>query len=254
VGNNLKAIWAEDQRTPFGFVSCKVTHTAVDKKCKSRTGTNITSPRQWVGKRIAYQSGQLYVVEVMLGSVGLNIKDVTPVVVGFDTAPLTSGSVDAFDVFTNNEPLALKLQGVKLNIMPAYKFGMASFYSDILIAPDSELKAHPAFVRKFVGILDRAWHYALEHPKAVADMVVKDYFPTQFGVPSNKRQQELELQVFANQLARTPQGRISGRMSLARWQKIVHILSAYPASLGGKPLVTHAVNPSSLFTNEFAPK
>jgi ABC-type nitrate/sulfonate/bicarbonate transport system substrate-binding protein len=254
VGNNLKAVWVEDQRTPFGFIACAVTHDpAIDSKCKSRTGTNITSPRQWKGLRIAYQAGQLYVPEVMLASVGLNISDVRPVVVGFDTAPLTTGSVDAFDVFINNETIALKLLGVHVNVMPAYKFGMSAFYSDVLEAPDSEISAHPAFVRKFVHLLDRGWKYALAHPKQVADMVVKDYNPKTFGVPTSTRQQELELKEFASVLARDQNGTISGRMTLQRWQQIVHILSTYPANLNGKPLITRPVAARSLFTNAFAP-
>jgi ABC-type nitrate/sulfonate/bicarbonate transport system substrate-binding protein len=254
VGNNLKAIWVEDQRTPFGFIACAVTHnSAVDSKCKSRTGRNVTSPRQWKGLRVAYQSGQLYVPEVMLASVGLGIKDVRPVVVGFDTAPLTTGAVDTFDVFINNETIALRLLGVKVNVMPAYKFGMSSFYSDVLEAPDSEINAHPAFVRKFVHLLDRGWKYALTHSNQVADMVVKNYNPKTFGVPTSQHQQELELQEFASELARDQSGTISGRMTLQRWQQIVHILSTYPASLNGKPLITHPVAARSLFTNAFAP-
>jgi ABC-type nitrate/sulfonate/bicarbonate transport system substrate-binding protein len=254
VGNKLKAIWAEDQRTPFGFIACAVTHnSATDKKCKSRTGVNVTSPRQWKGLRIAYQTGQLYVPEVMLASVGLKISDVRPVVVGFDTAPLTTGAVDAFDVFINNETIALKLLGVKVNVMPAYQFGMSAFYSDVLEAPDSEINAHPAFVRTFVQLLDRGWKYALAHPKQVADMVVKNYNPKTFGVPTSTRQQELELQEFAGELARDQNGTISGRMTLQRWQQIVHILSTYPANLNGKPLLSHPVSAGSLFTNAFAP-
>lgn len=253
-GNKIRAVWVEDQRTPFGFISCKVTHNAaLDKKCKSRTGVNITSPRQWKGMRVAYQAGQLYVPEVMLASVGLKISDVRPVVVGFDTSPLTTGSVDTFDVFINNETIALKLLGVKVNVMPAYKFGMSAFYSDVLEAPDSEIKAHPAFVRKFVHLVDRGWKYALSHPKSIADMVVKDYNPKTFGVPTSTQQQELELGEFAGVLARGSNGKVSGRMTLQRWQKIVHILSTYPASLNGKPLITHPVSASSLYTNAFAP-
>jgi ABC-type nitrate/sulfonate/bicarbonate transport system substrate-binding protein len=231
-----------------------VTHnSAIDKKCKSRTGVNITSPRQWKGMRVAYQSGQVWVPEVMLASVGLKISDVRPVVVGFDTAPLTTGAVDTFDVFINNETIALGLLGVKVNVMPAYKFGMGAFYSDLLEAPDSEISAHPAFVRTFVHLLDRGWKYALAHPKQVADMVVKNYNPKTFGVLTSTHQQELELQEFASELARDQNGTVSGRMTLQRWQQIVHILSTYPASLNGKPLLAHPVAASTLFTNAFTP-
>jgi ABC-type nitrate/sulfonate/bicarbonate transport system substrate-binding protein len=254
VGEKIKAVWAEDQRTPFGFIACAVTHKPkLDKKCKSRTGKNITSPRQWKGLRVAYQAGQLYVPELMLASVGLKISDVHPVVVGFDTAPLTSGAVDVFDVFINNETIALKLLGVKVNVMPTYKFGGSAFYSDLLESTDSQISSHPGFVKKFVGLIDRGWKYALSHSKQVADMVVKYYNPQTFGVPTSKRQQELELKEFAKELAVDAHGVVTGRMSLKRWQHIVHLLKTYPADLNGQPLITHPVSPSSLFTNAFAP-
>jgi ABC-type nitrate/sulfonate/bicarbonate transport system substrate-binding protein len=253
VGNKLKAVWVEDQKTPFGFIACAVTHnSAVDSKCKSRTGTNITSPSQWKGMRVAYQTGQLYVPEMMLASVGLKISDVRPVVVGFDTTPLTRGTVDVFDVFINNETIALKLLGVHVNVMPTYRFGGSAFYSDLLEAKDSLIAAHPAFVRKFVHLIDRGWKYALSHTKAVADMVVKDYNPKTFGVPTSTHQQELELKEFASELAPGPSG-VTGRMTLGRWQQIVHLLRTYPANLNGKPLITNPVSPSSLFTNQFVP-
>jgi ABC-type nitrate/sulfonate/bicarbonate transport system substrate-binding protein len=251
-GNDVKAIWVGSQKTPFGFITCKVTgNPKIDSRCKSRMHKNITSPRQWKGLRIGYQSHELYVPEVMLGSVGLSLKDVVPVVVQFDTSVLTNGTVDAYLVFINNEPISLELKGVRVNVIPAYKYGMGAFYADTMFAPDSEIKAHPAFIRTFVHLVDKGWKYALAHWKSTADMIVKYYFKSEFGAPVNRRQQELELKKFATTLARDPSGHWSGCMTLARWKQIVHILTTYPADLSGKPVISHPINARDAFTNAF---
>lgn len=255
-GDKLKAIWVGSQKTPFGFATCKVPKTGTNKKCKSNTGKNITKPSQWAKYhlKIGYQSHELYVPEIMLGKVHKSLSDVTPKTVQFDTSALTTGAVDAFLVFINNEPIALKLQGVKTNVIPAYKWGMQDFYADTMFAPDAELAHHSKKVAKFVSLVDKGWKYAMHHYKSVAHMVVKNYFPTEFGVPSNKKQQVLEEKKFATTLSRDSKGRISGRMTLKRWKGIIHILATYPGDLGGKPIL-HNPLPSAkkTFTDKFAP-
>lgn len=254
VGNNVKAVWAEAQKTPFAYITCKITRSArINSRCKSRTHRNITTPKQWRGLRIGYQSHELYVPEVMLGSVGLSLKDVKPVVIQFDPSVLTTGTVDAYLAFINNEPISLSLQGVQTNIIPAYKYGFGAFYSDVMFGTDSEIRAHPQFVRKFVRLVNRGWLYAMHHTKQVADMVVRYYSPEEFGVRTNMRQQELELKAYEQSLARNPSGHFSGRMTLARWKRIIHILATFPADPSGKPVISHPINAAAAFTNTFAP-
>lgn len=252
-GNLLKAVWVGSQKTPFGFATCAVPQNP-KAPCKSNTGKNITSPKQWKNLKIGYQSHELYVPQIMLAKAGLNLGKVKPTIVQFDTSALTSGAVDAFLVFVNNEPLALKLQGVKVNVISAYKWGMQDFYADTMFAPAAEISSRRALVKKFVGLVDRGWKYAMRNPKKVADMVQKYYFPTEFGAPSSKKQQELEEGVFAKTLSRDASGKISGQMTLARWKGIIKVLATYPADLGGKPIL-HKPLPkaSDTFTNSFVP-
>ena len=253
-GNDLKAVWVGSQKTPFAFATCAVTgNKKIDSRCKSNTHKNITSPKQWTGLKIGYQSHELYVPEVMLGNVGKNLSDVKPVTVQFDTSALTTGAVDAFLVFLNNEPIALSLQGVHTNVIPAYKFGFGDFYADTMFAPSAELKAYPKKVKTFVGLVDKGWKYAMHHPKTVADMVQKNYFKTEFGAPSSRIQQEKELSVFASTLSRNTAGKISGQMTLKRWKGIIRILRSYPGDIGGKPIISHNISASASFTNQFAP-
>jgi ABC-type nitrate/sulfonate/bicarbonate transport system substrate-binding protein len=254
-GAGLKAVWVGSQKTPFGFVTCAVPANPKEP-CTSNSGKNITSPAQWKNLKIGYQSDELYVPEIMLGSVGLSLSDVKPTVVEYNPAILTNGGVDAFLVFINNEPISMGLQGIKLNVIPAYKFGMRDFYADAMFAPDAELTSHAAQVKTFVHLVDKGWKYAMRNSTTVADMVAKYYFPANgTSASTNRKQQELEEKQFATMLSRNANGQISGQMTLGRWKRIEQILGTSSGNLGGGPLLQNKPwpKPSSLFTNEFAP-
>ncbi|HZT96278.1 MAG TPA: ABC transporter substrate-binding protein [Chloroflexota bacterium] len=252
-GNNLVGIWAGSQKTPFGFMSCFVPKKPkVNKKCKSNTGKNITNPRQWKGLTVGYQSHELYVPQIMLSSVGLNLGQVTPHNAAFNIGELTSGVVDVYEVFINNEPIAEKLSGIKVNVIPAYKWGMASFYADVMFAPQSEIGARKSKLKAFVKLVDRGWKWAMAHPKKAADIVEKDYFKaTTPSVAFNRKQQEMEEGVFAKTLSRQG-GKVDGQMTLARWKQIIKVLRKSKTD-GGTPILSKNVPAKDCFTNQFTP-
>lgn len=254
-GQKVTGIWAGSQKTPFGFMTCFVPKKPkVNKKCKSNTGKNITSPKQWKGLKIGYQQDELYVPEIMLGSVGLSLSDVKPEQVNFTTTDLTTGQTDAHLVFVNNEPITLGLQGVKTNVIPAYKYGMGAFYADVMFANDSQMSKYGKALKAFVRVVDRGWKYAMHHPTASADMIVKHYFTkANDGGSSQKKQQEIEIGQFAKTLSRDSAGKIDGRMTSSRWKTIVHDLKTYPGSLGGNPIITANIKAGDCFTDKYAP-
>jgi len=254
-GEDLKAIWVGSQKTPFGLATCAVTgNKKIDAKCKSKTHKNITKPKQLKGLTIGYQSHELYVLEVMLATAHLGLKDVKLVDVVYNTDTLISGTVDAYEAFDNNEPIAWKLQGVHVNTIPAYQYGMKDFYADAMFAPSSELKAHASQMKSFVRIVDKGWKWAMHNSKAAADIVEQHYF--KYCTPTcafNVKQQRLEAGLFASIFSRDNKGRISGQMSLSRWKGIIHVLRTSPATLGGGPILTKNISAAQAYTNNFAP-
>jgi ABC-type nitrate/sulfonate/bicarbonate transport system substrate-binding protein len=264
-GQKLTGLWAGSQKTPFGFMTCWVPpKPKLNKKCVSKnsiavkngkgTGKNITSPKQWKGLNIGYQQDELYVPELMLGSVGLSLSDVHPVQVQFTTSDLTTGATDAHLIFVNNEPITLGLQGVKTNVIPGYKYGMAAFYADVMFVNDSQMSKYQNQIKSFVSIVDRGWKYGMHHPNATATMIVHKFFSASSGGgPAATKQQEVEIGQFAKTLARDKAGKIDGRMTLPRWKTIIKDLKTYPGSLGGQPIITSNINPKDCFTDKFAP-
>ena len=114
-GIPLKAIYASVQQSPFAFMSLPK--------------SGIKTVADFKGKRIGYQAHEKYVLESMLNHAGLTLKDVTPVVVGFDPTILLAGKVDAFLCFQNNEPISCSQKyKIKVNIIPASEYGY-NFYA-----------------------------------------------------------------------------------------------------------------------------
>ncbi len=249
-------VWAGSQKTPFGFMTCFVPKKPkVNKGCKSTTGKNITSPKQWRHLKIGYQQDELYVPEIMLGSVGLSLSDVTPVKVTFDTSDLTTGATDAHLVFVNNEPITLKLKGVKTNVIPAYKYGMKDFYADVMFVRNTEISKYKKQLKTFVALVDKGWKYAMHHPKSTAKLIADHYFPASLGGgPGSLKQQDIEINQFAKTLSRDSAGKVDAQMTLTRWNGIIRDLKKFPGSLGGKPLLTANIKAKDCFTDEFAPK
>jgi ABC-type nitrate/sulfonate/bicarbonate transport system substrate-binding protein len=219
----VKAIWASGETSPFAFITMPK--------------SGITSPKDFKGKRIGYQSHEKYVLDAMLNAVGLKESDVSPVVVQYDPTVLLAGKVDAYLAYLTNEPIELAQKyHVKVNIIPASAYGY-NFYSDVLFTTDNTIKSNPALVRTVVSIMDRGWKYALAHPAEIAKVVVPKLDPT-----DSISQQQAEMSALAK-LASQP-GAPTGSMTAARWKAGIDLLLKYKQ-------ITTPISAGDVFTTLF---
>jgi ABC-type nitrate/sulfonate/bicarbonate transport system substrate-binding protein len=234
-GAPVKAIWAGGQLSPFCFMSMPK--------------SGITTVKDFRGKRIGYQSHELYVLQAMLAHEGMTLADVHAVPVGFDPAVLTAGTVDAYLCYISNEPITLQQQGINVHIIPAYKYGY-TFYSDVMFTTDDMIAHHPALVKAVVTLVDRGWRYAVAHPVEVATMVVDHYFPPSTGAKgkANLKQQIAELKALIplSEGAAAPSMRQIGTFDAATWQEGINLLLKYK-------IISQPIPPSSVYTNLFHP-
>ena len=232
-GAHVKAIWAGGQQSPFCFMTMPK--------------SGITTVKDFKGKKIGYQSHELYVLQAMLAHEGMTLQDVHPIPVGFDPAVLTAGTVDAYLCFISNEPISLRQQGINVNVIPAYKYGY-TFYSDVMFTTDDMIKNHPDVVRTVVQLVDKGWKYAVAHPDAVAALVVNHYFGPSKGAKGklNLAQQVAELKALAplSEGSAAPSTKYVGTFSAATWQKGIDLLLKYK-------IIKQSITPSSVFTNQF---
>lgn len=229
----IKALYTDTQRSVFGL-------TVLAK-------SNIHNLKQLKGKKVGYQSHELYVPETMLSCVGLIAgRDYSPVPVGFDTSQLTSGSVDAYLTFLTNEPIALRLQGVPVRNFAASNYCF-HFYDDVMFTTTTLINSNPALVKKVTSIVARGFKWAHSHPQLAARITTSSTFPASKGTSAaaNLQQQTLELQAFTP-FSRDARGRFSGLMNTSYWRDSINILARYK-QISSKP------DPVSLYTNQFNP-
>jgi ABC-type nitrate/sulfonate/bicarbonate transport system substrate-binding protein len=230
------ALYTDTQRSVFGLTVLNKSH--------------ITSLKQLKGKKIGYQPHEIYVPEAMLASVGLEPqRDYKLVPVSFDISQLTSGAVDAYEVFLTNEPITLDMQGIKNHSFKAADYGF-HFYDDVMFTTDGLAKSNPALVRKVTAIVARGFKWAHSHPVQAAQITVAKYFPASgagkgVSAQANATQQKLESQRFIP-FSRDSHGQFSGRMTAAYWRDSIDTLFKYK-------LISHKPAVSTLFTNSFNP-
>lgn len=227
-GDAITALYTDAQRSVFGLTVLSSSH--------------ITNIRQLRGKRIGYQSDELYVPETMLSSVGLQInRDWKPIPVGFNINQLTQKRVDAYLTFLTNEPLALQLQGVKTFSFKASDYGF-HFYDDVMFTYNGLIQKDPALVRKVVGIVAKGFNWAHNNPDQAARITVAGWFPPK----SNLAQQLLESRAFRQFSRNSSTGRYDGRMTTAYWQDSINTLFRYH-EIKSKP------SAAAIYTNRFNP-
>jgi ABC-type nitrate/sulfonate/bicarbonate transport system substrate-binding protein len=235
-GVPITAVYADAQKSLFGLTVL--------------ANSGITRLSQLRGKSIGYQTHELYVPEVMMSCIGMTSgKDYKVVPVGFTTDDLTSGQTQAHLTFVTNEPIALKLAGVKTRTFGAAKYCFHS-YDDVMFAPDSLIKSNPGLVKRFVSAVARGFMWAHQHPDVAAHLTVNHYFPASkagSGVTAraNLQQQVLESRAFGP-FCKDANGVFSGLMTASYWGDLVKILYKYKQ-------ITKTVSANSLFTNQFNP-
>lgn len=127
-GAPLKAIGAYLQINPFCITSL-AEHP-------------INTPQDMIGKKIGVQALNDALWAALLKINNIDASKVTKVVAQFDPAPLTTGEVDGFLSFINNQPITLTLAGHKVVNMKLQDYGF-TLYQQLYVVTDDALKNQP---------------------------------------------------------------------------------------------------------------
>ncbi|MCE0495302.1 EAL domain-containing protein [Vibrio salinus] len=87
---------------------------------------------------------------------------------------LVTGKVDAFNSYLTNEPYFLKRHNIAYNVIDPASHHV-DFYSDIFFTTEQELHYHPARIRSMLRATLKGWHYALEHPDEIIELLKTKY-------------------------------------------------------------------------------
>jgi ABC-type nitrate/sulfonate/bicarbonate transport system substrate-binding protein len=137
-------------------------------------------------------------------------SDVDVVPVQFDLTPLTSGQVDGWFAFYNNEPLELQVKGYKTTAFLLADYGY-QLSSQTYIVTDDNLKQKRDEIKAFLKAEIRGWKKALADPALGAKLTV-----TKYGKTLGLDQKEQQLEIAATRkLAITPETQKNGLLTMS---------------------------------------
>ncbi|GAA2753577.1 ABC transporter substrate-binding protein [Amnibacterium kyonggiense] len=133
----------------------------------------VNTLKELEGKRFCVQTSGVAITDGILKANGVDKSKVEYVNADFDPSPLVSGQCDAFEAFSNNQPVTLKLQGVDTKVFPMSDYGY-HLWGDVLFTTKEALKdpTKRAAVEGIVKSVAEGWQDAIADPDASAQYVV----------------------------------------------------------------------------------
>lgn len=130
----------------------------------------------------------------------------------FDPTDLMEGKVDAISGYVTDETFVLQRADFPYVTFSPRMAGI-DFYGDTLFTTESQIKRRPELVKAFREASLKGWHYAMAHPKEIADLILARY--------GNRHSRE-HLLFEAREMSRLMQPDLVeiGQMSQERWQQI----------------------------------
>ncbi len=156
-GLPVKAFATALQRHPFAFISTK------DK--------NITSPKDFVGKKIGIQATARPLIDAVIAKYNLPRDDVQILVIGSDTTPLKTGQVDVITAWVIDAP---QMAAIGVDAAPLLLWDMGiHLYAFTYFTTDEVLKNKPEVMTSFLSESAKGWAYAADHQEEATDITLK---------------------------------------------------------------------------------
>jgi ABC-type nitrate/sulfonate/bicarbonate transport system substrate-binding protein len=215
-----------------------------------KSNTSITSVKDLDGKTYG-EAGPTDVFESMVkdaikedGGTG----DFTTVNLGTSAYnALYKGKVDFTGAFKTWEGIQGKLAGTPMKYFDLSDYGLPDDYGVIIEGNASWMQKNPTLAKKFVRVLQRGYTYAADHPRAAANILIKE----NPGTFTNKKLvYESQAMISADYL-KDANG-IVGAQTDKMWQDYAdyYVKHGLLANASGKT-VTTPVDASKLFTNKY---
>ncbi len=159
-GKPLVAIASIYQRSPVAFISL--------------AENNIIRPQDLIGKTVsvdlASSTGIAYLA--LLAAQEIDPADVNFIPrTDFTNEPLLSGAVDVIDVFINDQPVHLELQGHQLNKILITDYGL-DFYANVIFTTEEMIATRPDVVERFLRATLNGMEAYVQNPERGAQLSV----------------------------------------------------------------------------------
>jgi NitT/TauT family transport system substrate-binding protein len=155
-GLPVKAFATALQRHPFAFIT-------LDKR--------ISSPKDFVGKKIGIQATARPLINAVIAKYGLPRDQVQVQVIGSDTLPLKTGQVDVITGWVIDAP-QMAAVGPDARALLLWDMGIR-LYAFTYFTTDEVLRTRADMLADFLGASAKGWEWAADHPEEAVDIVLK---------------------------------------------------------------------------------
>lgn len=204
--------------------------------------SGIKEPKDFIGKRLMYMEGGLWtIIKAMFAHEGIPLDSITTIAAPPSMVPLYTGQADGRNCFTTNDPILAKLEGIEVDFLLAYDYGIKTT-SDSLFTSEKIIKENPDLVRRFVEATLKGWAYALVNKEEALDIVMK------VNPELDREHQRLYIEGMVPYIL-TPESIMHGIgwMSRDTWVQTQEMLLEF----GGLP---KPINIDEVFTLDFLPR
>ena len=157
-GIPVKGFGAMWQNLPFGLISL--------------AAKPIKTPKDTIGKKIGLQSGARSTWALIMAANNMTEDQMTIIPVGVDPTPLVSGQVDGYWGTATGQLIALKSQGVQVEMMFMADAG-APGYGSVFFALEKTLQEQEDLLVRWLKAVIKGGQYYLTHPDEIGEYAVK---------------------------------------------------------------------------------
>ncbi|MDQ5911117.1 MAG: two-component system, sensor histidine kinase and response regulator [Pseudomonadota bacterium] len=164
---------ARDQGQPLVVLASIFQHSAVEFYAKA--STPMASPMDLLKLRVARLMNDLTDIELqaMVRAEGLDPQKIPPYPRETGIAAWLADEVQVIPGYRFSRPYALQQQHIPYKTLRPRNYGV-DFYGDSLFTHARWVDRNPEALQRFVEATRQGWHYALDHPEAVADRIAQD--------------------------------------------------------------------------------
>ncbi len=144
---------------------------------------NLSSPYDLIGKRVMYRKGDDGApITAMLVKLGISLDKFQYQDHTFDDDLLANGGVDAYSVYSSNQPFLYQEKGLDISLIDPTNYGI-DFYGDMLFAHEKYVQGNPERAKDFLEASLKGWEYALTHKEEII-RIIKDKYGNKKSVES----------------------------------------------------------------------
>jgi len=148
----------------------------------------------------------------MFQNAGIEMSQLNILPSSYNIEDLITGKVDVFNSYITNEPFLLKQHNFPYRVFSPRDHRI-DFYSDILFTTEDELANHPRRVAAMRRATLKGWHYAMDHPSKMIDILINKYKVKKTRAHLEFEAQEMRKLIFPDLIE-------MGHMNPKRWKSM----------------------------------